>query len=138
MGRDRRFAVGGGRCGIYETADFCVAGCDEDVERAVDIDVIRVERIFHGTRYGGSGGKMQNVVSAFDRRLHSGQIGNTADAEIYLGANRGEIGFAAGGEIIEHYHFVISADKFVDNIRADEAGAAGNEIAHAGILLRFR
>ena len=32
---------------------------------------------------------------------------------------------------------MISADKFVDDIRADEPGAAGDEIAHAGILLRF-
>jgi hypothetical protein len=32
---------------------------------------------------------------------------------------------------------VISADEFVDDARADEAGTARDEIAHAGILLRF-
>jgi hypothetical protein len=32
---------------------------------------------------------------------------------------------------------VIPADEFVDDVRADEAGTARDEIAHAGILLRF-
>jgi hypothetical protein len=69
--------------------------------------------------------------------LHRCEVGDCSNSKIDLAANRGEIGLVAGGKIVEDYYFMISADKFVDDIRADKAGAARNKIAHAGIPLRF-
>ncbi len=48
----------------------------EDVERAIDIDEIGVERIFNGTRHGGASCEVHHVISAFDRRLHRGEVGD--------------------------------------------------------------
>src|SRR5262249_21091567 len=41
-----------------------------------------------------------------------------------------EVGPVARGEVVEHAHVVASLDKGVDEVRADEAGAAGDERSH--------
>ena len=38
----------------------------------------------------------------------------------------------AGGEVVEDGHLVAALDERVDEVRADEAGAAGDESSHAG------
>jgi hypothetical protein len=41
-----------------------------------------------------------------------------------------EIAPVAGGEIVEHTDVVAALDERVDEVRADEAGAAGDESLH--------
>ena len=74
---------------------------------------------------------MNYVIDSAAGRLHRGQIGDGPNMQGDLAANRGQIFFLTGREIVEHHDVLPSADEFLDNVRTDKAGSAGNEIAHA-------
>ena len=74
---------------------------------------------------------MNHVVGAAAGRMQGVQVGDTAFAEVDLATHAREIFFVSGGKIVEYHHLVASAHEFVDKIRSDETGAAGNEVTHA-------
>ena len=46
----------------------------------------------------------------------------------------GQVLALAGGEVVDDRHLVAALDQRVDEVRADEAGAAGDECPHRGAL----
>ncbi len=44
----------------------------------------------------------------------------------------GQIGAVAGREVVEHAHVVAPCEQSANDVRPDEAGAAGDEDLHAG------
>ena len=73
---------------------------------------------------------MQNVVSTTASSLdHLGVVDGAAE-EIDSISRTVEVGLFACGKIVEHCHAVAAADEFVHGIRADESGAARDQIAH--------
>src|SRR5690348_17921343 len=67
------------------------------------------------------------AAAGFARGIEVGDAGlNEADFSYHTC----EIFFFAGGKIVEDSNIVASAQKFINDIGADESGAAGHQIAH--------
>src|SRR5580700_5686211 len=63
------------------------------------------------------------------------------DAALHKGnfvANFCEVILFAGREVVEYNHAVAAPHEFVYGVRADETGAACDEVAHSGIPPRSR
>ena len=77
------------------------------------------------------GGEVDHGLAAFAGTGDGFRIGDVADDE--LGADALEIGRIPGiGELVEHHDLVAVSHEPPNEVRADEAGAAGDEHAHRG------
>ena len=88
---------------------FCVAGGDQDVQSAVNIYAVRFERVLDGARHRRARGEVNYIVRTLARRLHSGQIGDAADAKIDLAADVREVLFFTGGKIVQNSDVMAAA-----------------------------
>ena len=59
-----------------------------------------------------------------------------ADVVLDEGRRLGEVLASAGAEVVDHDDLVAPREQCVDEVRADEAGPAGDQRAHRGSLLR--
>ena len=77
----------------------------------------------------GLGGEVDDRVAARGGALDGVGIGDVADDELVLDALEVR-GIACVGELVEHDDVVALAARAADEVRADEAGATGDEHAH--------
>ena len=113
-------SVGRGGGGVDDAADTGVAGGDEEVQGAVDVGLVRGERVFDGAGNGGEGSLMEDVVDAFAGGLHAGGVLEVHLLEGDVAADVCEVVEIAGGEIVDSVHFVALFDERVGQGRADE------------------
>ena len=75
------------------------------------------------------GGEVDDRLAALRSLRHGLRVGDVALVELVLDAV--EVGAVAGvGELVEDDHLVAGRREAVDEVRADEPGAAGDEHAH--------
>ena len=55
--------------------------------------------------------------------------------EVDVPIEPGQIGAVAGREVVEHAHLVAPREEGANDVRADEAGSAGDEDPHAGVTV---
>src|SRR5690348_3346603 len=130
FGQSGSFAIRGRRSSENDAADFGVSGSDENIEHAVDIHAIRLDGISDGSRDAGARGQMQDAFGAAAGFARGIEVGDAGSNETDLIFHAREIFFFAGGKIVEDSNIVASAQKFINDIGADESGAAGHQIAH--------
>ena len=130
FGKGGSVAVDRGGTGEDDTTNSGVARGQEDIQGAIDVNVIGFGRVLNRAGDGGARGKMQDNFGSAARTIERGAIGDRTDDQINLAAHSGEIGFATRGKVVEHGHGVAAADQFVHRIRADESGAARDQVAN--------
>src|SRR5207253_10698037 len=107
------------------------------VKRSFYVDLVGVNRIFHGTRHGGARRKVNDVVGGLHRFANGFKVGDAALDEGNLAANFGEIVLLARRQVVEDYHRLAAADQFVHRVRSDKSGSASYHVAHLRKLLSF-
>ena len=111
--------------------DDARSGCAsrlEDVHRADDVDLGVEDGPLDRGADVGLGGEMQDDVRP---KLGSERLdGRIADVELVeLGAG-GEVVARAGREVVDDVHLVPAREQRIDDVGADEAGAACDERTH--------
>jgi hypothetical protein len=104
-----------------------VARRDEDGERATDVGPVGIEGLLDGPEHGSMGGEMEDDLAACDRTRHGRRVGDLAFDQ---GGGGMEVLREAGGEVVEHHHVGARLDQRVDEVRADEPGAACDQSPH--------
>src|ERR1700722_13213720 len=132
----RSVAIGRGRGGEDNALHFVVAGGDQDIQGAINVDAIGVNGILDRARDGSAGGEVNDVVGLDHGLLHDLDIGDRALHEGDFAAHFGEVVFLARRKIIEDDYAMAAAHEFVHCIRADKSGAAPNQVAHANASYR--
>ena len=70
---------------------------------------------------------MKDVVRPPHRPLDGRGVGDVATHEFNLVPDRGQVFLLPRDQVIEHAHAVAAGKESLDQMRADEAGAAGDE-----------
>jgi hypothetical protein len=98
---------------------------------------VRGQRIGHRARHRTERGLVQHDLRTAAGLRASGGIGDVALHKTMAcprrfadtGAHVIEIALVAGGEVVEAGHLLAAAQQMFEQVRADEAGAAGDEPA---------
>ena len=126
-GRDRPVDLVGGD--LHEAADAVLAG---RVQEHTGPDHVRSgERLLVLDRavHVGLRGEVDDRVAAAGRARDVVGLGDVALEELDL--LQRQVGAVAGiGELVEHDDLLAGGEEALDEVRADEAGAAGDEDAH--------
>ena len=120
-----------GRRGEDDPAHPLVAGGEQDVQRALDVDRARGERVLNRARYRAERAEVEDDLGAAD-----GVVDPLVAAELALDdldREPVEVRPRAGREVVEHPHLVAGGEQRPHEVRADEAGAAGDEDPHASL-----
>jgi hypothetical protein len=137
LGRRHRLqlAVDGAACGGVDEAPHPVRlRRAQHVGGALDVDAGVGRRVGHRLAHVDLGGEVEDHLGpeARDDVVHGLRLSDVDVGE--RGAVRDrllEVLALAGREIVDHGDLVTAREKRVDEIRSDEAGAAGNECIHA-------
>ena len=70
---------------------------------------------------------MEYIINAEHELAQQSEVGKVAKTQLDPLARRGQIIEAAGPEIVDDAHAIAARDQRVHQVRADEAGAAGDE-----------
>ena len=124
--------------------DPFVAGGDQHVDEAVDIDRVGLERVLDRARHRAEGCLVEHVVGISHGAPASVDISDVAfeHAKALQGrrADRrfeiGEIVLMAGREIVESDHDLAETQQRLHEIGADEAGGTGYKPAFRALLQR--
>ena len=126
-------AVDGRRRRGHDAPDPLVPGSEQHVERALDVDRGRRQRVLHRARHGAQRALVEDDLDAADGRVHALVRAEVALDHLDVPPELCEVRPAAGREVVQHADVVASLEERLDEVRADEAGAAGDEDArHAG------
>src|SRR5580658_507197 len=110
----------------------------EQRDGAGQIGAMGAEPIIDPAGDRGDGGEMKAAVHTGYRRLNRVRIGDVALDQLDAGR---QVGALSGGQVVEYPHGVAVTDQRVAQMRADEAGTAGDEIgemSHTPGLARIR
>ena len=84
-------------------------------------------------RSGRRGGRSTCGPDAVDQVAHRARVADVGLDQLRRRARAaGEVLALAGGEVVDDGHVVAALDERVDEVRADEPGASGDESLHAG------
>ena len=122
-------AVDGRRRRGHDAPDALVAGGEQHVERALDVDGGRRQRVLHRARNGAERALVEDDLDAADGRVHALVRAEVALDDLDVPSELREVRPAAGREVVEHADVVAALEQRLDEVRADEAGAAGDEDA---------
>jgi hypothetical protein len=106
-----------------------VAGGEQHVEGALDVDGARGERILDGAGNRAERAQVEDDLGAADRVVDALVAAQLAFDDLDLEAR--EVGAVAGREVVEHADVVAPLEQVANEVRADEAAAAGNDDFHA-------
>src|SRR5208337_4379787 len=130
LGKRGGLAVGRRGGGEDDALDFIVAGGQQDIQGAVDVDAVGIERILDRARNRGASGQVNHEFGLQHGLLHGLQIGDGALHEGDFVANFGEILLFAGRKIVKHDDAVTSPDELLHRVGADKSGAPRDQVAH--------
>src|SRR5581483_6618978 len=100
-------------------------GVEED-SRAADVHVLGAYRVLHDLVDVGDGGEVKHSVAAAYRGADGRLIAEVADRCV----DRVAVAVVRGGEEVEVARLVTAGLQPVEDVRADEPGAAGDEHPH--------
>src|SRR5207248_8841058 len=107
-----------------------VARGEEDVQRALDVDGARRQRVLHRARHRRQRALVEDDLDAARRRVHALVAPELALDELDVALDVREVVAAAGREVVEDADVVAALEQAADEIRADEPGAAGDQHLH--------
>ena len=110
-----------------DAAHLFVARGEQDVQRPLDVDRARRERILHRARHRAERAEVVDGLRPAHGVVHTLVAAQLALDDLDVEAV--EVRAVAGGEVVEHAHLVAALEQRADEVRADEAGAAGDEDA---------
>src|SRR5581483_3549268 len=128
-------AVDGGGGGEDDAADALVPRREQDVERALHVDGARGERVLDGARHGAERAEVVDDLDAAHRVVDALVAAQLALDDLYVEPL--EVRAVAGREVVEHAHLVAALEQGAHEVRAEEAGPAGDEhpLRHQGRIL---
>ena len=106
-------------------------GRHQDVQRAGGVDLMCGDGVPRGTRHGDDGGLMQDVVDALHCPAAHFEARRTAADETDAVAHGTQMLTPARREIVEDDDVRALAHQTLDEVGADEPGAAGDQVSHA-------
>jgi len=110
-----------------ETLATGVAGGEEEVEGAGDIDVVGERWIGDGAWDAGQRGEVEDVADAGNGAPAVVGVAEVAFDEFDVGGEGAEVVAFAGEEVVEDADGFAVADEVLGDVGADESGAAGDE-----------
>ncbi len=115
--------------GIDEAPDLGIAGSNQHVEEAHDIDFGREDRVFDGTRDRADRRLVQDEVDAGAGLVAGGEVADVAldQAEARIVEVGLDVASVAGEEVVQADDVVVLLQQDLDKIGADKARAAGDE-----------
>src|SRR5690606_6903018 len=128
--RDFRIAIDGGRRGEDDPSNASVAGGNEQVQRAGDVDGKRGLRIGDRARDGGQGTLVIDQLDAVDGAAEVVLVAEVAFHQLNIVGDVVEVAAVAGGEVVEDADVLAIGEEAGDEMGANESGAAGDENAH--------
>src|SRR6266481_6600631 len=112
----RSFAVGRRRSGKDQALDLQLLCGNQDVQSAINVDLVRLDGGLNGARDGCAGGEMENVLHFVHGIAHDLDVRDAAFNEPNLAADFGEVVFLAGRQVIQNNNAVAAADQFVHRV----------------------
>ena len=91
------------------------------------LTALEVERVLHRARHRAERAEVEDDLGAANGVVHALVAAQLALDDLDVEA--GEVRAVAGREVVEHAHLVAALEQRPDEVRADEAGAAGDEHA---------
>ena len=130
-------AVDRGARGVHDASHSFVAGREQHVERALDVDGARRQRILHRPRDRPEGAQVEHDLDAAYGVVHAFVAAELSLDDLHV--EPFEIVAIAGREVVEHAHVVAAIEQRADEVRADETAAAGDEDAcHARTAVTWK
>jgi len=101
----------------------------EDGLRPVDVRDERVHRLLDDQPHADRGGEVVHDVAAVDELVDDRRLQHRVDHEVEVAAlaQVRDVSLRAGGEVVEDADFAARGGEGARDVRADEAGAAGDE-----------
>src|SRR6266550_2308874 len=92
------------------------------------------DRLFGHEFHANGGGQVKDGISAADEQRGGLLVfhGVADEVELGIGTEVRNVGFAAGGEVVEDGERVAILEEALGEVRADKACAAGEEVVHWG------
>ncbi len=128
-------SVNGGRTRMYEFPHAVLGGGFQDVEQSRDVDAGAFDGIRHGFRSGNHRREMKYGIDARHKGIDQSAIGDAAIDEGVIESS--EVMEIAGAQVIKNHDFRGKALEVLDEVGADEAGAAGDEESHETLNFKF-
>ena len=131
-------AVDRRRRGVDDAAHVLVARREQDVQRPLDRDRARRQRILHRARHRRQRALVEDELDAANRVVDALVAAQLPLDDLDVVLQPGEVRAVAGGEVVEHANGVAALEERANEVRADEAGSAGDEddATHAGDVIR--
>ena len=122
-------AVAGAGGGIEESLHAGAARRFEDGDRAFDVGTVINERLLDGRHDVGQRGDVEHPLHAVEERRNAPRVADVdfLNREVRVRREMREVLQAAAAEIVEHGDATAVGEEPLDQMAADEAGAAGNE-----------
>src|SRR5437868_15515182 len=118
LGERGRVAIDGGRTGEDHTAHTRITGGDENVQGAIDVDLICLYRLLYRTGHGSARREVNDIVSALADFCEGLAVCDCAFNEGDFFADSCKVLLLAGREVVKDGDGVASADQFINGIRA--------------------
>ncbi len=127
-----RIAVRGRRSREHDAAHFRLLRGEQDVQRGRDIRVMGGEGVARRMRHRRDGRVVQDEIHALRRAPAHLQPRRVAPDEPNAVAHGPQILATPGREVIQDGDLRAIAHQALDEMRADEPGAASDEVSHDG------
>ena len=95
FGQSGRLAISRRRSGQDHALNFHFLGRDQNVERPIDVDAVRLNGVFHRARHGSAGSEVQDILGFVHGLPHDLDVRDAAFDESNLVADFGEVVFLA-------------------------------------------
>ena len=115
-------------------------GRAEHVVDPADVGQQRLERAVDHELDADRGGQVQDHVGLADQVVDQAGVGRAAldERRPAIGQEMVDVAQAPGAEVVQQEHVVPQCGERVAEVRADEAGAAGDEVPHAATSICSR
>ena len=128
-------AVGAAAGGVHKAFDACVAGGDQHVQEAGDVDGVAGNGVGHAARHAAQGGLVQDVVDALNGLVAVFRRANVTLDELKVSPlvvcdqalHFIQIALVAGGKVVQTDDALVELEQGFEQVAADEAGHAGDE-----------
>ena len=128
-GKRVRVAVDRRRGSEDDTPDALVSRREKDVERSLDVDGTRRQRIVHGARNGRQRPEVEDDLGPADGVVDALVAAQVAFDDLDVVLEPFEVGTPAGGEVVEHPDVVALLQQRANEVRPDESCTACDENA---------
>src|SRR5439155_3387807 len=105
------------------------ASREQDVERPLDVDRARRQRVLHGARNRTERAEVEDHLDAADGIVDALVAPQLALDHVDVAVEAGQVAAVAAREVVEHPDLVAVLEEAADEVRADEAAAACHQDA---------